>query len=212
MPAIGLILLGLLAAPFLLLLLFFRLSQTGLERIGLSSELAIGILALMLMGSLINIPLSRRKLMAVEERHFFGLLRKQVMRAQGVSLNVGGGLIPILLAGYAAVLSPLVPLMWAIGIMAGISRVFSRVVPGKGIGVPLLLPPIAAALLALILAPDHAVFVAFASGTFGILIGADLLNLPRIQKEAHGMLSIGGAGVFDAIFLVGIVSVLIASL
>jgi uncharacterized membrane protein len=38
-----------------------------------------------------------------------------------------------------------------------------------------------------------------------------LMNLPRL-KGAVGMVSIGGAGVFDGIFLVGIVAVLLTAL
>ncbi|HXK31975.1 MAG TPA: DUF1614 domain-containing protein, partial [Candidatus Paceibacterota bacterium] len=50
---------------------------------------------------------------------------------------------------------------------------------------------------------------AFVSGTLGVLIGADILNLRKIRKYG-GFLSIGGAGVFDGIFLIGIISALLA--
>ncbi|MDP2663865.1 MAG: DUF1614 domain-containing protein, partial [bacterium] len=50
---------------------------------------------------------------------------------------------------------------------------------------------------------------AFVSGTLGVLIGADILNLRKIQRYG-GFLSIGGAGVFDGIFLVGVISALLA--
>jgi uncharacterized membrane protein len=43
------------------------------------------------------------------------------------------------------------------------------------------------------------------------LIGADILNLRKINRMG-GVASIGGAGVFDGIFLVGIVSVLLTAL
>ena len=45
----------------------------------------------------------------------------------------------------------------------------------------------------------------------GVLIGADLLNLHRIRRF-QGMISIGGAGLFDGIFLVGIVAVFLTAL
>jgi uncharacterized membrane protein len=44
------------------------------------------------------------------------------------------------------------------------------------------------------------------------LIGADLLNLGNIRGLGAPVASIGGAGTFDGIFLIGIVAVLIASL
>jgi uncharacterized membrane protein len=66
-------------------------------------------------------------------------------------------------------------------------------------------------MVALLLAPrGYAPLVAYFSGTVGVLIGADLLNLPKIvSSEFAGVMSIGGAGVYDGIFLVGIVAVLL---
>ena len=46
----------------------------------------------------------------------------------------------------------------------------------------------------------------------GTLIGADLLNLGKIQGLGAPVASIGGAGTFDGIFLTGIVAVLLASI
>jgi uncharacterized membrane protein len=46
----------------------------------------------------------------------------------------------------------------------------------------------------------------------GTLIGADLLNLGRIQGLGAPVASIGGAGTFDGIFLTAILAVLIAGL
>jgi uncharacterized membrane protein len=43
------------------------------------------------------------------------------------------------------------------------------------------------------------------------MIGADLLNLGSIHGLGAPVASIGGAGTFDSIFLIGIVAVLIAS-
>jgi uncharacterized membrane protein len=44
----------------------------------------------------------------------------------------------------------------------------------------------------------------------GILIGADLMNLGRIGQLGAPVASIGGAGTFDAIFLSGIIAVLLS--
>ena len=44
----------------------------------------------------------------------------------------------------------------------------------------------------------------------GTLIGADLLNLGEITKMGAPVASIGGAGTFDAIFLSGIIAVLLS--
>jgi uncharacterized membrane protein len=60
------------------------------------------------------------------------------------------------------------------------------------------------------LSPGFTAPTAFISGVLGTLIGADILNLKRAQKISPGLISIGGAGVFDGIFLIGIVSALLA--
>lgn len=52
----------------------------------------------------------------------------------------------------------------------------------------------------------------YIGGSLGTLIGADLLNLGSIRGLGAPVASIGGAGTFDGIFLIGIVAVLIASL
>ncbi len=77
---------------------------------------------------------------------------------------------------------------------------------------PVLLPVLFAVFFALFLAPEYAAQVAFSSGVLGVLIGADLLHLPLVLKRQGGMVSIGGAGVFDGIFLVGIISAFLAGL
>ena len=50
--------------------------------------------------------------------------------------------------------------------------------------------------------------LAFA-GSMGTLIGADLLNLDKIQGLGAPVASIGGAGTFDGVFLTGIIAVLL---
>jgi uncharacterized membrane protein len=44
----------------------------------------------------------------------------------------------------------------------------------------------------------------------GILLGADILNLKEIGKLGAPVASIGGAGTFDAVFLSGIIAVLLS--
>jgi uncharacterized membrane protein len=85
-------------------------------------------------------------------------------------------------------------------------------VPGVGIAVPVLVPPVAATAVAIILSRRYAPALAFISGTLGTLIGADLLNLDKIQGLGAPIASIGGAGTFDGIFTTGILAVLLAGL
>jgi uncharacterized membrane protein len=46
----------------------------------------------------------------------------------------------------------------------------------------------------------------------GTLIGADLLNLGKIQGLGAPVASIGGAGTFDGIFMTAVLAVLLASI
>jgi len=89
-------------------------------------------------------------------------------------------------------------------------KFLAKLMPGSGVVLPTLIPPIFSAIFSLIFVPEFAAPAAFISGVLGTLIGADLLNLGKVQKMG-GFLSIGGAGVFDGIFLVGVVSALLSS-
>ena len=80
---------------------------------------------------------------------------------------------------------------------------------GVGIAMPTLAPPLIAAAVGLILAWRSAPILAYAAGSLGTLIGADLMNLDKIRGLAAPVASIGGAGTFDGIFLTGIVAVLL---
>ena len=52
--------------------------------------------------------------------------------------------------------------------------------------------------------------VAYVAGSMGTLIGADIMNLHRVVELGAPMLSIGGAGTFDGVFLTGIIAGLLA--
>jgi uncharacterized membrane protein len=70
---------------------------------------------------------------------------------------------------------------------------------------------LAAAFVAAIISWRHAAPLAYAGGSLGVLIGADLLTLDKFRGLAP-VLSIGGAGTFDGIFVTGIMAVLLAGL
>jgi uncharacterized membrane protein len=85
-------------------------------------------------------------------------------------------------------------------------------VPGIGIAVPVFVPVVTTAILAFILSRDYAAPLAYIGGSMGTLIGADLLNLDKINDLGAPIASIGGAGTFDGIFLTGILAVLLAGI
>jgi uncharacterized membrane protein len=86
----------------------------------------------------------------------------------------------------------------------------ARIVPGIGIQMNPLLAPLTAVISAMIIAPHAGAPVAFAGGILGTVIGADLLHLKDIQSMSEGVLSIGGAGVFDGIALCGLFALLLS--
>jgi uncharacterized membrane protein len=208
------IILFILFLPVLFVLGYFHIVAIGFEKLGISPEITVFLLLAILIGSAVNIPLGRKKLIRVEEPRFFGLWSSPKIEAQGLAINLGGAVIPILLSFYFLYLIWLgelsvKPVLAAVLLMTVLSKILARVIPGAGISMPAFIPPIFSAVFALLLAPGYAAPAAFVAGTLGVLIGADILNLGKVRKYG-GFLSIGGAGVFDGIFLVGIVSALLA--
>jgi hypothetical protein len=51
----------------------------------------------------------------------------------------------------------------------------------------------------------------YVAGSLGALIGADILNLPRVAEIGAPVVAIGGAGTFDGVFLTGILAGLLAA-
>jgi uncharacterized membrane protein len=207
------------------LIALFVLIQLGAlhyaySRIGLSSKYATLVLLASLLGSYINIPVAHfadERVVPQEVIDFFGrrYVVPMVVDWPGMILavNVGGAIIPFLLSIYLLARNRIwIVATLATAIVALVVHYFSRIVPGVGISVPILAPPLLSAALAILLSRDYAAPVAYVSGSLGTLIGADLLNLGKIQEIGTPIASFGGAGTFDGIFVAGILAVLIASL
>ncbi len=199
-------------SPILVAFLFVYLTKTGFNFLEFSSITALVVLLLMLVASFINIPLSKKKVVEVVDPRFSGFFYRTAQRTQGVSINVGGALIPLLIVGYFLPQLPHEPLIITTGVVAFFAFLGARFVEAKGVMISMILPVLFAAFFAVLLAPEYAAQVAFSSGVLGVLIGADLLYLPWILKKSGGNLSIGGAGIFDGIFLVGIASALLTAI
>ena len=138
----------------------------------------------------------------------FGALRYVLL-----AVNVGGAVIPSVMSAYLLLKHQL----WAKGaaavaIVAIACNWMAEPVPGMGIALPIFVPAAVTTIAALILSREHAAQLAYIGGTLGTLIGADLLNLGKISGLGTPIASIGGAGTFDGIFLIGILAVLLASL
>jgi uncharacterized membrane protein len=210
----------------LLPLLFFQLVTGALAKLGIPPDMAVILLLAMIAGSFVNIPLwshecpkfMRRDVLAVVG--LAGLLPHLEERSRRcvVAVNVGGCVIPVMLAAYEIVrlarsetgVGPLFATFLATTLNVLICWRLARPVSGIGIMLPGLVPALVAALLALLLARDHAPPVAFVAGVLGPLIGADLLHLKDLRDKPIGLASIGGAGTFDGIVLSGVLATLLA--
>ncbi|MGH8014285.1 MAG: DUF1614 domain-containing protein [Candidatus Binataceae bacterium] len=215
LPYIGL--LGLVLV-ILIVLLEIGLIQTVYHKLGMSHRAVILLLFATLVGSFINIPVAAVTTgKIIHDRvivsHGIAYVIPHVMVAGHmlIAINVGGALIPILICVYLLV--RVGGLIAAILATAGVTALvyhFSHVVPGLGITVPTLFPGIAAAILAIIFGRQKSAAVAYVAGTLGCLLGADILNLPAYHQFHAPVASIGGAGTFDAVFISGIIAVLLA--
>jgi uncharacterized membrane protein len=206
------------ALGVLLLLIEINAVQYAYERIGMSPHFALACLVLCLLGSRVNIPI-----------HVFRrepIVTKRLVECNGIrwivpvladagesvlAVNVGGAIVPTLLAlRLTSVLGVWPETVVATMLVASIVYATARPVPGLGITVPTFVAPVVSAVVAVLLARDAAPAVAFAAGTFGTLIGADLMNIGKIRGLGAPVASIGGAGTFDGIFITGVLAVLLA--
>jgi len=202
-----------------ILTLFVWLGAIGVafEKLGVSGPMVSLLVFGSIVGSMINLPLFKiqiggarnlpRQPNAMPDRllpfsHFMV-----------IGINVGGGVIPLLFSLYLIFHQelPLFQSLIAIGLVTSVSYLFSFSIPGIGIGMPILLAPLSAALIALLLNPQQVPALAYVAGTLGVLIGADLLRLKDVRRTmSPGKYAfIGGAGTFDGVFITGIIAVLL---
>ena len=206
--------------------LFLDLARTAFTKIGFSWSQALFVLLASLLGSSINIPVANLECSTplVRERYVraFGMVYRvpvvDVVSCQTLlAVNVGGAVIPTLISMALIYRFPqsLSYALVAIAFVAVLTNRVARPVKGLGIVTPALLPPISAALAAMLLVyaggaqHDLIFLIAYVGGTLGTLIGADVLNLNKIRDLGAPVASIGGAGTFDGVFLSGLIAVLL---
>ncbi|ALM75057.1 DUF1614 domain-containing protein [Thermococcus barophilus] len=209
----------------ILFLLFAGTITLAFQKLGLPLPVAYTLFWASLIGSFINIPIAETKtyapILKVKEVSFFGIRYPVPYIDWGeqkmvIAINVGGALVPLSIVTYellrfaiAGNMELIIRIIVAILIATIFSNFFSKPVKGLGIAIPTFIPPLIAASLAFLLGGPNKPAIAYASGTMGVLIGADLLNWNRIKELGAPMVSIGGAGTFDGIFLAGIIAVLL---
>jgi uncharacterized membrane protein len=211
--------------PFIL----FDTMQAAMVKLNLSPQVALGAVLAIFIGGLINIPvyrISRREEQLVETTAVFGFWGwtprvQRYRRSSIVAINVGGGIVPMVLAAWEVLLIvavggwPLQALAIAAGVNVLVCYLVARPVRGVGITMPGLMSPAVSVGVAWLLLASPAYDpirapVAFVAGVLGPLIGADLFHLKDISRVSAGILSIGGAGTYDGIVLSGILAALLA--
>ncbi len=218
------------ALPFLLFFAIFLVVliiaiEVGIlryayERMGVGRRHMFALLLLTFFGSYVNIPVYYlpAQNMVTDQVISLGGMRyviPQITEWPGtvVAVNLGGAIIPILLSIYLFVKNRFFFRgLLGIAIVTVVVHLMAYPVRGVGIAEPVFTPPLISAAVGLLLSRQFSAPLAYVAGSMGTLLGADILNLGKIQGLGAPVASIGGAGTFDGIFLTGIVSVLLVSL
>jgi uncharacterized membrane protein len=208
---------------FLLIVLLITVTEVGAiqyayEKLGIDKRYVFGLFLLSLLGSYVNIPVAElpaERVLSNQEIPVLGMgyvvPAVEEWHRTVIAINLGGAVIPTLLSVYLLLKNGMVgQSVLATLMVSAIVYWMARPVVGVGIVVPTLVAPLMATAAALLLAQSSAPAVAYIAGTLGTVIGADLLNLGQIQGLRAPIVSIGGAGTFDGIFLTGIIAVLLA--
>ncbi len=231
LPLTIIALLLIIIVPIIIFYLFLRLTETAFEQVGFDHWHASIAVFGSIIGSLVDIPLHGGTISSypgwyISLASVFSQGFSTTFHPVYLAINLGGAIIPLAISLHLLLARRVSALNTFIGItvVAVITYIFAEPVPNQGIVLPFWLPPLLAAICGLVLARGYngAPSIAYISGSMGTLLGADLMNLltPGVLPELSPLgshiakplvLSIGGAGVFDGIFLTGILAVLFAA-
>lgn len=178
---------------------YFGLAQRLLDRMRLSDKAALAIIAALIVGSFIDIPLFRGNIK--------------------VSLNVGGAVVPIGVAIYlfvkAGTLNEKLRTLIATGVTAiviyAIGSIFLQGDPGQtGPIDPIYIYPLVGGGVAYLLGRSRR--AAYIAATIGVL-SLDFIHWIWLgTTNTPGVVNIGGAGAFDSIVVAGLFAVLLAEI
>ncbi|MDN5366407.1 MAG: hypothetical protein PWP44_1613 [Thermacetogenium sp.] len=177
------------------LLIYFGVAQRVLDKLRLSDRAALGAIAAIIVGSFINIPLP-------------GWARLEA------SLNIGGGVVPIVLAGYLMTNTTNLERVRALAGVAAtavaiyLAGLFLKAEPETMFMDPLYLYPLVGGVVAYLVGRSRR--SAFIAATMGILLFDLITYLRLLISRIPGSVIIGGGGAFDAIVIAGLLAVLLA--
>ncbi|MDK2889079.1 MAG: hypothetical protein PWP72_1957 [Thermoanaerobacter sp.] len=192
---------GITALIVISLLIFFGLAHRALDRMRLTDRGALAVIVAMIVGSFISLPIPGGR--------------------YPVSINVGGGLIPLGLSIYllsragtaAERIRALVGAVITAVVVYAVGSLVMRGLPEPGGRYEILdalwLYPLVAGLVGYLAGRSRR--AAFVSATLGLLVLDVGYYFWLVSRGAPaGRVAIGGAGAFDAIVLAGILAVLLA--
>ncbi len=199
-----------------------------LAKLHLSAPAAVLVVMGILLGGLVNVPLyrwERDENQVVPGGFIYSVmgwvpLVRRTRTQTILAVNVGGCLVPLIVAVYELSLAIAAPqpvpmvLAIAVGVNVAVCYFVARPIPGVGIALPAFTSPAVALGIAWLLMPSELrelrPAVAFVAGVVGPLVGADLLHLHHFRRFTAGLISIGGAGTFDGIVLSGMLAAFLA--
>jgi uncharacterized membrane protein len=175
-------------------LIFFGLTHQILDRLYLSDRGGLFFIGAMIVGSFIDIPL---------------------WRTPSISLNVGGALLPLLLAVYVLVKAgsakewfhSIVGIILTTGVLYGVNKLY-HFDTSRGFIEPQYLWAIIAGVIAYIAGRSRR--LAFIIATMGVL-AMDIVHIFEV-RGSNVPTRIGGAGVFDTLVIAAILAVLLAEI
>ncbi len=171
-------------------LVYFGVAQRVLDRMGLTDKVALLFIGAMLVGTYLpDIPLW-----------------------DNVAINIGGGIVPLVLVGY--IIAKAEPHEKLRAILAGVvtgAVIFGtmRIMPLEPTYAFLLDPTIAFGVLAGIIGyiAGRSRRSAFIAGILGIVLADIIARIDIFIRGVMGETVIGGAGIFDAVVLAGVLAV-----
>jgi uncharacterized membrane protein len=231
LPVAVVIMLLILALPLIFIYLFLRLSETAFEMVGFSHWHASLAVFGSVLGSLVDFPINAAPITSYPGWYIsLASLNSQEISTTFhplyLAVNLGGCIIPLVISAHLLLRgqASLGKALTGMAVVAAVTYYAAEAIPGEGIVLPFWLSPLLAAIIGLVLAKGYrrSPPLAYISGTLGTLIGADIISLLtpgvlpalssiNLHPEKPLILSIGGAGVFDGIFLTGIIAVLLAA-
>ncbi len=188
--------LGILLLVVISILIFLGLAHQVLDRLYLSDRGGLLVIAVMIVGSFIDIP---------------------IWINPKVSLNIGGALLPLALSIYVLIkagsgkewIRSLIGIVVTVGVLYGVSRLY-RFDTKTGFIEPQYLWAILSAVIAYVIGRSRR--LAFIIATVG-LIAMDIVRIFEVARLGIAApVMIGGAGAFDTIVVASVLAVLLAEL